>query len=69
VNAGGRALTDADGVAAVDWALLRVAGDTLDSNERSELERSRLWDGDAALTSFDRKLGIEPRNDGRITRL
>jgi hypothetical protein len=68
VAVGGRALTDADGVAAVDWALLRVAGD---SNERSELERSRLWDGDAALTSFDRKLGaIDPRMcDGWQNRL
>lgn len=50
-----RTLTDVDGVAAVEWTLLRGFGEMFDSNERSE--RSRPWDGDAALTSLDRKLG------------
>jgi len=55
VGVGGRALIDADGVAALDGALLRIIGDALDSTERSE--RSRLCVGDAALTSLERKLG------------
>ena len=50
-----RTLTDVDGVAVVEWTLLRGFGDICDSNDRSG--RSRLWDGDAALTSLDRKLG------------
>lgn len=37
VDAGVRALTDADGVAAVEWTLLRGFGDTFDSNDRSRL--------------------------------
>jgi len=60
-----RTLTDVDGVAAVEWTLLRGFGDIFDSNDRSE--RSRLLWGDAALTSLDRKLGAMAESIDTVT--